>query len=236
MIIIYYCPAEVSNNFGRQVVGGSFYGGLATPRGLEKPQALALGTVVYYLFPRNHTSDTSSSNSTFSRHHYHLLCKFNSSTSPTHPPHPLEGNRNPSIPGKLSSDPRRAAGGNRTDSRNLTLADAREKTKWPPDRQSMTKYNETVVGGGEWRGKAGFEKPFLPYVIGITPTYYRLTQRLDLTSLCQTLMNVPRFLWIVVEDSNTTSQQVRDILSRCEVSVRLCISVCLNLCVQINVF
>ena len=59
---------------------------------------------------------------------------------------------------------------------------------------------------------------FLPYVIGITPTYYRMTQKLDLTSLCQTLMNVPRLLWIVVEDASNTTSQVKEILSRCQVS------------------
>ena len=57
----------------------------------------------------------------------------------------------------------------------------------------------------------------MPYIIGITPTYYRFTQKADLTTLCQTLMNVPRFLWIVIEDSNTTSQQVRGVLTRCKV-------------------
>lgn len=60
---------------------------------------------------------------------------------------------------------------------------------------------------------------YVPYVIGITPTYYRLTQRLDLTTLCQTLMNVPRFLWIVVEDSETPTAQVEDILTNCRVRV-----------------
>ena len=57
----------------------------------------------------------------------------------------------------------------------------------------------------------------MPYIIGITPTYYRLTQKADLTTLCQTLMNVPRFLWIVIEDSNTTSQRVRGVLTHCKV-------------------
>ena len=58
---------------------------------------------------------------------------------------------------------------------------------------------------------------YVPYVIGVTPTYYRLTQRLELTSLCQTLMNVPRFLWVVVEDASETSAQVKEILERCQV-------------------
>lgn len=62
----------------------------------------------------------------------------------------------------------------------------------------------------------------MPYIIGITPTYYRLTQKLDLVTLCQTLMNVPNFIWIVVEDSNRKTAQVTSILTRCPVvSVQL---------------
>ena len=61
---------------------------------------------------------------------------------------------------------------------------------------------------------------YVPYVIGISPTYHRLTQRSDLTSLCQTLMNVPRFLWIVVEDSETSTPQVEEILKNCQASFR----------------
>ena len=71
-------------------------------------------------------------------------------------------------------------------------------------------------GGG---GVAGSE--YMPYVIGVSPTYYRQTQRLDLTRLCQTLMNVPRFLWIVVEDSTSTSEQVKEILANCKVNESL---------------
>lgn len=60
---------------------------------------------------------------------------------------------------------------------------------------------------------------YFPYVIGITPTYFRHTQRLDLTTLCQTLMSVPRFLWIVVEDAKNSTPQVEEILAKCRVRV-----------------
>ena len=57
----------------------------------------------------------------------------------------------------------------------------------------------------------------VPWIFAITPTYKRLTQMLDLTSLCQTLMNVKKLLWIVIEDGYVTSDPVTDLLNRCKV-------------------
>ena len=51
-------------------------------------------------------------------------------------------------------------------------------------------------------------------VYAITPTYARATQRVDLISLCHTLMHVPNITWIVIEDSEKKTQPVRDILTR----------------------
>ena len=56
-------------------------------------------------------------------------------------------------------------------------------------------------------------------IFAITPTYNRLTQKVDLTSLCYTIENVPNFIWIVVEDSDHKSSLVRSLLTRCKVSV-----------------
>ncbi len=64
---------------------------------------------------------------------------------------------------------------------------------------------------------SNIDDEYVPYVIAITPTYYRVTQKSDLTFLCQTLMNIPRLLWIVIEDATNTSKQVKDILGRCRV-------------------
>ena len=55
----------------------------------------------------------------------------------------------------------------------------------------------------------------LKTVLAITPTYKRLTQKLDLVSLCQTIMHVPNFLWIVIEDSAEKTDLVRNVLKRC---------------------
>ena len=52
----------------------------------------------------------------------------------------------------------------------------------------------------------------------ITPTYARRTQKVDLTSLCQTLMHVPKLVWIVVEDSPVKTALVTNLLSRCNVT------------------
>jgi len=51
----------------------------------------------------------------------------------------------------------------------------------------------------------------------VTATYTRLTQRVDLTSLCHTLMLVPNAVWIVVEDSESKTESVSQLLERCEV-------------------
>lgn len=52
----------------------------------------------------------------------------------------------------------------------------------------------------------------------ITPTYTRLTQKTDLTTLCHTLMHVPRLHWIVVEDSDHSTELVSGVLQRCPVA------------------
>lgn len=52
-------------------------------------------------------------------------------------------------------------------------------------------------------------------IFAISPTYTRLTQLLDLTSLCQTLMNVNNLIWVVVENAKT--DQVAEFLDRCTV-------------------
>ena len=56
----------------------------------------------------------------------------------------------------------------------------------------------------------------VPTVYAITPTYVRSTQRVDLTSLCHTLMHVPNITWIVVEDSVDKTQLVTDVLAKCK--------------------
>ena len=64
----------------------------------------------------------------------------------------------------------------------------------------------------------------VPTIFAITHTRRRLTQLLDLTSLCQTLMNVHHLMWIVVEASTKQSPLVKALLSDCKVqSVHLTI-------------
>ena len=70
-------------------------------------------------------------------------------------------------------------------------------------------------------GKGGDKNPEssedIPTIFGVTPTYKRSTQKVDLTSLCQTLMLVPRVMWIVVEDATEKSDLVKKFLQRCKV-------------------
>ena len=69
---------------------------------------------------------------------------------------------------------------------------------------------------GVGRGAAGW-KETSPTIFFITPTYARITQKVDLISLCQTLMHVPSLLWIVVEDSDVKTPLVTNLLQRCPV-------------------
>ena len=51
----------------------------------------------------------------------------------------------------------------------------------------------------------------------ITPTYKRSTQKIDLTSMCHTLMNVPNVVWIIIEDAPKPTKLVTNLLQRCRV-------------------
>ncbi|XP_047534220.1 galactosylgalactosylxylosylprotein 3-beta-glucuronosyltransferase I isoform X1 [Vanessa atalanta] len=53
---------------------------------------------------------------------------------------------------------------------------------------------------------------YVPTIYGITPTYARLAQKADLTRLSQTLMLVKNFHWIVIEDSETKTSLVENLL------------------------
>jgi len=55
-------------------------------------------------------------------------------------------------------------------------------------------------------------------IFAITPTYARLTQKVDMTSLCYNIQNIPNFIWIVIEDSKTKTNMVARLLDRCPVS------------------
>lgn len=57
-------------------------------------------------------------------------------------------------------------------------------------------------------------------IFAITPTYVRLTQKVDLTSLCYTIQNIPHVIWIVVEDSRRKTDLVVRVLQRCKVRVQ----------------
>ena len=59
-------------------------------------------------------------------------------------------------------------------------------------------------------------------IVVITPTYKRATQKIDLTSMCYTLMHVPDLVWIVIEDATRPTDLVTRLLQRCKVrSVQL---------------
>ena len=55
-------------------------------------------------------------------------------------------------------------------------------------------------------------------IFAITPTYARVTQKVDLTSLCYTVQYISNFIWIVVEDSDKSTSLVSSVLTHCKVS------------------
>ena len=56
----------------------------------------------------------------------------------------------------------------------------------------------------------------LPTIFAITPTYQRSSQKVDLTSLCQTVMHIPNFVWIIIEDAVDKTTLVTNLLHRCK--------------------
>jgi hypothetical protein len=62
------------------------------------------------------------------------------------------------------------------------------------------------------------EKYEIPLIYAITPTYYRLTQRADLTRLANTLRLVKRLHWIVVEDWNVINLHNYELLNSMGIS------------------
>lgn len=60
--------------------------------------------------------------------------------------------------------------------------------------------------------------PSLPTIFVITATHKCTTQKVDLTSLCQTFSLVPKLTWIVIEDSPQHTRVVSDLLTRCMVT------------------
>lgn len=53
----------------------------------------------------------------------------------------------------------------------------------------------------------------LPTIYAVTPTYWRYVQKAELTRISQTLALVPNVHWIVVEDSETKTDLVRNLLN-----------------------
>ena len=59
--------------------------------------------------------------------------------------------------------------------------------------------------------------PTMKTIFVITPTYHRVTQKIDLNSMCHTLMLVPKVVWIIIEDSKKPTDVVSKLIQRCKV-------------------
>ena len=76
------------------------------------------------------------------------------------------------------------------------------------DAKDMSTFSN--FGGGTYEGTTAGDIPFI-YII--TPTYDRLVQKADLTRLMNTLLNVPKLHWIVIEDRYNKSEKVKNLLN-----------------------
>ena len=86
----------------------------------------------------------------------------------------------------------------------------------PPTLSNLNKHIEMYKNSslGVSR-KDSTNSSMLPTIFAVTPTYARHTQRVDLTSLCHTLMHVPNLVWLVVEDSVNKTKVVTNLLEKC---------------------
>ncbi|KAA8589167.1 hypothetical protein FQN60_010512 [Etheostoma spectabile] len=76
--------------------------------------------------------------------------------------------------------------------------------------QRAARNGDPGVGGAQ-------NQSALPVIYAITPTYTRPVQKAELTRLAHAFRQVPRFHWIVVEDSTTRTELVARFLARCGV-------------------
>ena len=102
------------------------------------------------------------------------------------------------------------------------------------DAGAVADDNRFVLGGGD-RGRGALRPkdknnnhirndPFdVPTIFVVTPTRPRMTQMVDLTSLCHTLMHVRGLHWLVVEESDTRTSLVSNLLHRSAVCVCVCV-------------
>lgn len=82
----------------------------------------------------------------------------------------------------------------------------------------------SVGNSCDLRARTELSKPAPPVhfhgvsIFAVTPTYTRHTQKVDLTSLCYNIQEIPDLIWIIVEDSAQKTDLVANLLQRCKVT------------------
>lgn len=84
--------------------------------------------------------------------------------------------------------------------RRLNQIQTKLKQLHPDDVESLS----IILGDGDQ-----------PSIYAITPTHTRPVQKAELTRLCQTFLHVPKFHWIIVEDSREKTDLVTNFLRSC---------------------
>uniref|UniRef100_A0A1A8M9Y9 Galactosylgalactosylxylosylprotein 3-beta-glucuronosyltransferase n=1 Tax=Nothobranchius pienaari TaxID=704102 RepID=A0A1A8M9Y9_9TELE len=80
---------------------------------------------------------------------------------------------------------------------------------WRSGRVQRSAWSSSPGGSAAARNQSA-----LPIIYAITPTYTRLVQKAELTRLAHAFRQVPRFHWIVVEDSTARTELVTRFLAR----------------------
>jgi hypothetical protein len=90
----------------------------------------------------------------------------------------------------------------------VSLQSFRKALELQEDQLELTQ--QQIVLFENWLNKKNNKK--LPTIYAVTPTYWRFVQKAELTRISQTLRLVPNVHWIVVEDSETKTELVRNLI------------------------
>ena len=99
-------------------------------------------------------------------------------------------------------------------------------TPLPPptscDCKGQSNYNNDISSSNYSQRKNGEQNITSSHkgsktIFVITPTYACSTQKIDMTSMCSTLMHIPNLVWIVIEDAFNATELVSKLLHRCKV-------------------
>ena len=173
--------------------------------------------------PRSILDNTSSFNSSHQHNtdHERTVAHQNAEKQPSNQISSAEQNRKRNVEESVSYDLYSESSDKRTANSSVKSTDVMHGLKLEVKRIHVTeslcnrKRHKLLSSEEKLVDDSIFDDPQLTESVNAsfpTPTHMRLTQKVDLTSLCQTLMSVPQLVWIVVEDSDMKNVMVTQLL------------------------